>query len=119
MGSLSYELGSTLARPEMFLLGSLSYTQKQPPEVPAPPATLLKKGLWHRCFPVDFAKFLRTPFFTEHLQTTASVHINILFISLLWYTYYKPSCVVSFLVAWSVHNYLCGFVWLIYISKTM
>ena len=31
------------------------------------PATLLKKRLWHRCFPVNFAKFLRTPFFTEHL----------------------------------------------------
>ena len=26
------------------------------------PATLLKKSLWHRCFPVNFAKFLRTPF---------------------------------------------------------
>ena len=25
-------------------------------------ATLLKKKLWHRCFPVNFAKFLRTPF---------------------------------------------------------
>ena len=23
--------------------------------------TLLKKGLWNRCFPVNFAKFLRTP----------------------------------------------------------
>ena len=32
------------------------------------PATLLKKRLWHRCFPVNFAKFLRTPFFTEHLR---------------------------------------------------
>ena len=32
------------------------------------PVTLLKKGLWHRCFPVDFAKLLRTPFFTEQLQ---------------------------------------------------
>ena len=31
------------------------------------PATLLKKRLWHRCFPVNFAKFLRTPFFIEHL----------------------------------------------------
>ena len=30
--------------------------------------TLLKKRLWHRCFPVNFAKFLRTPFFTEHLR---------------------------------------------------
>ena len=27
------------------------------------PATLLKKRLWHRCFPVNFAKFLRTPFY--------------------------------------------------------
>ena len=26
------------------------------------PATLLKKRLWYWCFPVDFAKFLRTPF---------------------------------------------------------
>ena len=26
------------------------------------PATLLKKGPWHRCFLVNFAKFLRTPF---------------------------------------------------------
>ena len=25
-------------------------------------ATLLKKRLWHRCFPVNFVKFLRTPF---------------------------------------------------------
>ena len=31
------------------------------------PATLLKKKLWHRCFPVNFAKFLRTTFFIEHL----------------------------------------------------
>ena len=30
------------------------------------PATLLKKRHWHRCFPVNFAKFLRTPLFTEH-----------------------------------------------------
>ena len=26
------------------------------------PATLLKKRLWYKCFPVNFAKFLRTPF---------------------------------------------------------
>ena len=31
------------------------------------PATLFKKSLWHRCFPVNFAKFLRTPF----LQNTS------------------------------------------------
>ena len=32
------------------------------------PATLLRKRLLHRCFPVNFAKFLRTPFLTEHLR---------------------------------------------------
>ena len=31
------------------------------------PATLSKKRLWHRCFTVNFAKFLRTPF----LQNTS------------------------------------------------
>ena len=30
------------------------------------PVTLLKKRLWHRRFPVDFAKFLRTPSLTKH-----------------------------------------------------
>ena len=30
------------------------------------------KRLQHRCFPVKFAKFLRTSFFTEHLWMTAS-----------------------------------------------
>ena len=34
---------------------------------PGRPATLLKKRLWSRCFPVNFVKFLRTPFLTEHL----------------------------------------------------
>ena len=38
-------------------------------------ATLLRKRLWHRCFPVVFVKFLRTPFCTEHLWATASGHI--------------------------------------------
>ena len=31
------------------------------------PATLLKKRLWHRCFPVNFLKFLWIPFFIERL----------------------------------------------------
>ena len=30
------------------------------------PAILLKKRLWHRYFPVNFVKFLRAFFFTEH-----------------------------------------------------
>ena len=32
------------------------------------PATSLKTSLWHRYFPVHFAKFLRAPFLTEHLR---------------------------------------------------
>ena len=28
----------------------------------------VEKRLQHRCFPVKFAKFLRTPFFTEHIR---------------------------------------------------
>ena len=40
------------------------------------PATLLKKRLLDRCFPVIFVKFLRTPFYTEHLSVAASVIMN-------------------------------------------
>ena len=32
------------------------------------PATLLKKRPWHRCFPANFTKFVRTTFFIEHLR---------------------------------------------------
>ena len=37
------------------------------------PATLLKERLWHRCFPVNSAKFLRTPY----LQNTFWKYWNI------------------------------------------
>ena len=33
-----------------------------------PATTVLQKKLWHLRFPVNFAKFLRTPFLTEHLR---------------------------------------------------
>ena len=36
-------------------------------KVAAPTATLLKKRLWHRCFPGNLDKFLKIPFLTEHL----------------------------------------------------
>ena len=36
------------------------------------PATLLKKTLWHRRFPVNFMKLLKASFVTEHLQWAAS-----------------------------------------------
>ena len=40
-------------------------------KVPGLHVTLLKRRLRHRCFSVNFAKFLRTLFFTERLQATA------------------------------------------------
>ena len=45
------------------------------------PANLLKKSLWHKCFPVNFAKFLRSPFFQNTsgrllLQLTIMCSIN-------------------------------------------
>ena len=40
------------------------------------PATLLKKGLWHRCFLVNFAKFLGTAFSIEHLRWLLLVFLN-------------------------------------------
>ena len=38
-------------------------------------ATLLKKRLWHRCFPVNFVKFLRTPLLQKK-KATASVRFK-------------------------------------------
>ena len=38
-------------------------------------AGLLKKSLSHRCFPVNFAKFLRTPFFSRTPPVGASAII--------------------------------------------
>ena len=32
------------------------------------PPTLLKKKLWHMCFPVTFTKFLEMSFLTESLR---------------------------------------------------
>ena len=48
-----------------------SFKSFKPPEAATGglrPAILLKKRLWHKCFPVNFVKFLRTPFFIEHLR---------------------------------------------------
>ena len=49
-------------------------------------ATLLKKRPWHMCFPVNFAKFLRTPFLTDHLRWL------LLFVVLL----YEPKSRINF-----------------------
>ena len=36
----------------------------------------IKKRLHHRCFPVKFPKFLRTPFFYKTHPTAASVYLK-------------------------------------------
>ena len=41
------------------------------------PATLLRKRLWNRYFPVNIMKFLRTPFVTEHLWWLLLTTVNI------------------------------------------
>ena len=49
------------------------------------PATLLKNRLWHRYFPVDFAKFFKTPFL---LSTSGSCFclfwIHFIFVDFLY-----------------------------------
>ena len=37
-------------------------------------ATLLKRRPWHRCFPVNFAKFLRASFIIEHIRWLLLIH---------------------------------------------
>ena len=69
LGSLNSLLHRTCSVKKMFL--EISQNSHENTCVRASglrPATLLKKGLWYSYFPVNFAKFLRTPFFTEHLQ---------------------------------------------------
>ena len=38
------------------------------------PATLLKEELWHKCFPVNFAKFLKIPF---QQKTPGRLHLEL------------------------------------------
>ena len=43
-------------------------------------ATLLKKRIWHSCFPMNLTKFLITPFLTEHLWSVIQfiLHVGVL-----------------------------------------
>ena len=67
--------------------------------------TLLKKRLWHRCFPVNLAKFLRTPlddcFFIEILKINTRIRCKYSLTTLVW----KISCLAYLILkpAWSQH----------------
>ena len=58
-------------------LSNRNMSRKNFPEVfykKGPPAcNLLKKGLRHRCFPINFSKFFESTYFVEHPRTAASV----------------------------------------------
>ena len=59
------------------------------------PVISLKKKLWHRCFPVNFAKFRRTPFLTEHLLYRWLLPKDDIFqtrITTTWSPYYSYPC---------------------------
>ena len=59
------------------------------------PATLLKKRRWHRCFPVNFVKFLRTPFLKNNSRWL-----------LLYLVSYKKYRIVSEHFFWKAIKYL-------------
>ena len=70
----------------------------------ASPAILLKKRLWHSCFRVNSAKFLRTPFFYWTPPVTASVEWSLMHIikntwTLLW-------------LSLQIQNHMIGLVWI-------
>ena len=52
------------------------------------PATLVKKRLWHRCFLIDFAKFLRISFFIEQLWWLLQHNLMILFCFVATFPYH-------------------------------
>ena len=58
------------------------------------PATLLKKRLWYRCFPVNFAKFLRT-----HCLQNTSWLLLLREVSTVW-SFSKTKVVFIFKTEW-------------------
>ena len=59
------QMNTTVTRGVLFRFQRVKsefFSQKQSPR------GVLQKRLWHRCFPVNFAKFLKTTFLTEHLR---------------------------------------------------
>ena len=75
-------------------------------------ATLLKKRLWHRCFPVNFAKFLRTPFLTEQLrwqllEGNSNVYSNCRYLQIVVNYNAKSPILSSFLIWYDGSKILC------------
>ena len=60
-------LSNKIARKYIFKVGNCLDLSKNIKITDLPLETLFKKRLWHRCFPVNFAKFRRASFLTEHI----------------------------------------------------
>ena len=58
-------------------------------------AFLLKKRLWHRCSPVNFAKFLRTAFLQNTSRRLLLDHLRLLLICVNVFSFltFSPKCV--------------------------
>ena len=71
-------------------------------------ATLLKKRLWHRCFPVNFPKFSRTPFFIKHLRwLLLYIFFSIFYIFLLYIFLLKEYKFFDFATVETSFNIIC------------
>ena len=79
--------------------------------------TLLKRRLWHRCFPVNFAKILRTPFLQN---TTGQLLLSLVNISLLQQNFFwnnsKNECYSQ---SWSRINFIFVDIFSVFISCSL
>ena len=76
------------------------------------PATLLKKRLWHRRFPVNFAKFLRPPFLKNTSRRLfCSIHRTLLN-SLGMALRSCDSCLLIFILYSSFLNFILTYLFL-------
>ena len=81
-----------------------------------------EKKLWHRCFPVKFAKVLRTPFFTEQLRwlllllwiSYIPVKFFLISIDSWWMIYYN---LISALFTWFPEPLIKGLILVSVISS--
>ena len=74
------------------------------------PATLLKRRLWHRCFPVNFVKFRRTPFFIEHLWRlllSLKISNSLILISIRTVLVILPICYVYISIVFTIYFGTC------------
>ena len=65
------------------------------------PAALLKKRLWHKCFPANFAKYLRTPLLPKNHSRLLVERITV--ISNI-FTKFWSTCAASPLLSRAIHN---------------